>query len=308
MRDDEPTSFADGDAPRDFAVLVHGGAGDLPDSAREGHAEGCARAARVARDVVAAGGAALDAAGAAVRVLEDDPRFNAGTGACLAEDGSLELDASIMEGRTLAAGAVCALPPFASPIAIARAALDDGRHVLYAGDGARRFAEKMGFAPADPATMITEAARARFLAARDRGAHEGWAGGTVGAVVALRGSVAAATSTGGRANKALGRVGDSPILGAGTYADDEAAACSTTGDGEAMMRLCVAKTAVEWARAGQDLVDVARGALRTLARRTGGSGGLILVDPRGRLAWARTTRTMSWAALATGWDEPRSGA
>ncbi|MBL8610982.1 MAG: isoaspartyl peptidase/L-asparaginase, partial [Myxococcales bacterium] len=241
------------------------------------------------------------------RSLEDDPRFNAGTGACLAEDGSIELDAAVMEGRSLGAGAVCALPPFREPIAIARAVLAEGRHVLYAGDGARRFAEGAGFSPTTSEALTTDAARARWEQAKRGGTHEGYAGGTVGAVVLARGTVAAATSTGGRANKRRGRVGDSPILGAGTYADDEAAACSTTGDGEAMMRLCVAKTAVEWARAGQDLEEVARGALRLLDRRARGTGGLILVSPTGRIAWARTTATMSWAAHAEGLAEPLAG-
>lgn len=307
MASEEPISFAQGEGRRGWAVLVHGGAGAVPEASRAAHVEGCARAAAAASAAIAAGASALDAAVAAVRVLEDDPRFNAGTGACLAEDGSIELDAAVMEGATLAAGGVCAMPPFREPIAIARAVLAEGRHVLYAGDGARRFAEGAGFAPTTSEALTTPAARARWEEAKRGGTHEGYAGGTVGAVVAVRGTVAAATSTGGRANKRRGRVGDSPILGAGTYADDEAAACSTTGDGEAMMRLCVAKTAVEWARMGQDLEEVARGALRLLDRRGRGSGGLILVSPAGRIAWARTTATMSWAAQAEGLAEPLAG-
>jgi beta-aspartyl-peptidase (threonine type) len=122
----------------------------------------------------------------------------------------------------------------------------------------------------------------------------------VGAVAFARGHVAAATSTGGRVNKSIGRVGDSSLLGAGNYADDGAGACSATGDGEAIMRVCLAKTVIEWLRAGQPAAESARGAMRMMRDRTGGNGGLILTDARGGLAWARGTATMSWAACADG--------
>jgi beta-aspartyl-peptidase (threonine type) len=290
-------------------VLVHGGAGDLPEAAREAHAKGCRTAAEAGAACLRAGGDALAAAEAAVRVLEDDPRFNAGTGACLTEDGTMELDASIMEGTTLRAGAVCALPPFKNPIVIARKVLDDGRHVLYAADGAVRFAKEQGFAPVTDGSMITEAVRVRFEELRDRRASaQGFAGGTVGAVVRdARGRLAAATSTGGMFMKRAGRVGDSPILGAGTYADDAAGACSNTGHGESMMRLCLAKTAIEWMRTGMAAEDAARAAITLMAARTNGTGGMILVDPRGNLGWARNTKTMSWAAYAEDWSEARAG-
>jgi beta-aspartyl-peptidase (threonine type) len=238
-----------------------------------------------------------------VSVLEDEPSFNAGTGACLNAEGLIELDASIMEGSGLRAGAVCALPPFLHPIAIARAVLEDGLHVLYAGEGAARFAVGRGFAPSTSEGMTTEAARARLQAVRAKVGlvgqpdHDGWAGGTVGVVARDgRGVVAAGTSTGGRVNKRVGRVGDSPILGAGNYADDDGGACSATGDGEAVLRLCLAKSAVDLMRSRVHAEEAARAVIRQLASRLGGTGGVILVDRAGRLGFARNTRTMTWAA------------
>ncbi len=294
-------------APADFMVLVHGGAGAVHQDALARHMDGCMQAARVASELLGAGGSAEDAAVRAVMTLEDDPVFNAGTGACLDEDGTLSLDAAIMEGGALRGGGVCALPPFKNPVAIARAAMDDGEHVLYAAEGAARFAMARGFTPASEEDMITAVARERFAAVRDRGERSGWAGGTVGAVVVVRGHVVAATSTGGKINKRKGRVGDSPILGAGTYADDAAGACSATGDGERFMRMCIAKSVIDQLTAGATPESAARDALATMVARVGGDGGLIVVDRTGRMGLARNTNTMTWGAMAEGWSEPRCG-
>jgi L-asparaginase / beta-aspartyl-peptidase len=284
--------------PCEWSIVVHGGAGDVAAERIPLHIAGCERAAAAGAEVLAAGGSALDAVERAVRVLEDDPSFNAGTGACLNEDGAIELDASIMDGTTLRAGGVCALPPFKNPIAIARRVMDQSRHVLLAGDGAVRFAIGQGFERADPATMITDLARARLEAARAKHATEGWAGGTVGAVARdASGRLAAATSTGGMVNKLVGRVGDSPIVGAGTYADDTTGACSTTGHGESMIRVCLAKTASDAVRTSTP-ESAARASLDMMFVRTTGTGGAIVVGRDGSLGLARTTRTMSWAAEA----------
>lgn len=288
-------------------VLVHGGAGDVPEEARAAHAAGCEVAAIRGLEVMRAGGSAIDAAVAAVRVLEDDPRFNAGTGACLTRDGTIELDASIMEGAGLRAGAVAALPPFRDPIAIARRVMDDGKHVLYAAEGARAFAVEQGFVAAEPSSMISEAARARlasFAAGRVSG---GWAGGTVGAVVCDgAGHVVAATSTGGMVGKRPGRVGDSPILGAGTYADDLAGAASATGDGEAALRLGLTRYAIERLRAGVRAQAAAEEAIEAFGARVRGKGGIILVSSSGEPGWARNTTTMSFGLAREG-ETPRSG-
>jgi len=291
-----------------WSVLVHGGAGDVRAAALPGHVEGCKRAAEAAARVLGAGGSGLDAAQRAVEVLESDARFNAGTGASLNEDGKLELDAAIMEGGALRAGAIAALPPFEHPIAIARAVLEDGKHVLYAGEGASRFARARGFTPSTDEAMTTDAARSQLAKVRAGSGASSWAGGTVGAVVRdPRGNIVAATSTGGTTNKRVGRVGDSPILGAGTYADDDAGGASNTGHGEAVLRLCLAKTAIDWMRGGVPPEEAARASIRLLAARVQGSGGIILVDKRGRVGLARNTRTMTWAAASEGWSAIAAG-
>lgn len=297
-----------------WTVLVHGGAGDLAPGRLDRHLAGCRAAAAAGADVLRAGGRAIDAVERAVLVLEDDPCFNAATGACLNADGFIELDAAIMEGSRLRAGAVCALPPFAHPIAIARAALDDGRHVFYAGEGARRFAVEHGFTPVDSAAMTTAFARDQWAHARARdasadGRNPGTGAGTVGAVARdAGGTVASATSTGGRVNKAVGRVGDSPVLGAGTYADDDAGACSATGHGESALRVCLANSAVDMLRLRTHPEEAARAVIRSMATRVGGLGGLILVDRFGRIGLARSTPSMIWAAVGERIDGNPAGA
>jgi beta-aspartyl-peptidase (threonine type) len=284
-----------------WSVLVHGGAGTHAGREAERHVQGCRAAAEAAASILRLGGSALDAVERAVVLLEDDPCFNAGTGAVLNADGDLELDASLMEGAGLRAGAVCALPPFLHPIAIARAVLDEGGHVLYAAGGAARFAVEHGFTASTAEAMITPAARARWEAARVRTPADVGTGGTVGAVARdRRGSVAAATSTGGLANKRPGRVGDSPLLGAGTYADDDGGACSFTGLGEAAMRLALAKSVSDAMRARVPPEEAARAAIDQLATRVAAAGAVILVDRAGRLGWARNTAAMTWAAVADG--------
>ena len=283
-----------------WAVLVHGGAGDGAVVHAARLVAGCRAAVDSAAEVLRAGGTALDAVERAVALLEDDPSFNAGTGACLNEDGRIELDAAIMEGSKLRAGGVCALPPFVHPIAIARAVLEDRRHVLYAASGAERFAVDHGFTPASPEAMTTGSAREQWTRARAKaagGESSGAGGGTVGAVARdARGTVAAATSTGGRLNKSAGRVGDSPIVGAGTYADDDAGACSATGEGEAVIRVCLAKSAIELLRGRAHPEEAARTVIRMMGQRLQAAGGVILVDRFGRLGLARNTNAMTWAA------------
>lgn len=289
--------------PSQNVVLVHGGAGFVPEASRKAHADGCLRAARAGAEVLKKGGVALDAVCEAVRLLEDDPSFNAGTGACLDETGHLALDAAVMDGDTLRAGALACLPAFANPVQIARRLLDVGGPVLLAAEGARLFALSEGFVPADEKTMITELARHRLEEARLKGESAGFAGGTVGAVARDRhGHVAAATSTGGKTNKRFGRVGDSPLIGAGTYADDTEGATSATGDGEAFIRLVLARHACS-ALVGPAAEHAARDTIDYLAQRLAAQGGLILVSRDGAASLARNTVTMGYAVVTDDLEE-----
>lgn len=268
-------------------VVVHGGASEWYAGTSLGRAA-CRRAAEAGWEVVTAGRGALDAVIAAVRVVEDDPACNAGTGAVLSSRGTLELDACVMDGRSLASGAVAVLPPFRHPVDIARAVLEDGRYHLLAGDGAAAFARARGFEPCDPELMITAERRAEF---EGRGSFE--RGNTVGAVVRdAYGNLAAATSTGGIAGTIPGRVGDAPLVGGGTYADEHAA-CSCTGDGEAFARACAAFWTVD--HAGDGAQAAADRAVARVLERYGGYGGLILVDKAGGVGIARSASAMPHA-------------
>ncbi len=278
------------------ALLVHGGAGDSSGTTLDGQIEACRRAVEAAKALLEAGASALDVVQRAVEVLEDDARLNSATGGALTSAGTLELDASIMRGSDLAAGAVCSLPPFSHPVAIARAVLEDGKHVLYSAEGAVTFARAHGFNPANPTDMITAEARvalASVLANRVDTSPKG----TVGAVAIDRhGHVAAATSTGGITGKQPGRVGDSAIVGAGTYADDALGAASATGQGEGILRVALChRTLVSLATAGTPAQAAFEG-LGYMKERTGAVGGLIVIGRDGQIGWARSTPSMPYAA------------
>jgi beta-aspartyl-peptidase (threonine type) len=259
------------------AIIVHGGAGAVEPERHARLREGVRAAATAGDAILAAGGAALDAVVAAVRVLEDDPEFNAGRGSALTRDGTVETDASIMCGATHRVGAVAAVPDLGNAIALARAVLDANDHAILAGAAAWRFAAEVGIAPAAAGSLITDRARARLAA--KLGANSG---GTVGAVARDRdGRFAAATSTGGIVGKRSGRVGDSPVPGAGTWADANLA-LSATGDGEAILRVALTRSIA--ARIALDEADLRAAILvelRELARVTGGSAGVIGVDRGG---------------------------
>ncbi|HTB61013.1 MAG TPA: isoaspartyl peptidase/L-asparaginase family protein [Polyangia bacterium] len=277
------------------SLIVHGGAGDWSSEDGEGEAlvAACGAAAGAGFEILRRGGSALDAATAAVVVLEDDPRFNAGTGSALTADGEVECDASVMcgDGR---AGAVGALRDVKNPIQLARLVMEKTPHVLLVGAGAATFAAACGLAPLPPGALITERMRDKWRAARERAAGAP-SNGTVGCVARdTAGRVAAATSTGGMMLKRGGRVGDSAVIGAGTYADDGAGAVSCTGLGEAFMKAAAAKQAVELLRAGRSPAEAARELLPAV-RRHGGSGGLICVDAAGRLGLAFDTPRMAHA-------------
>ncbi len=290
-------------------IVVHGGAApwerDYCDEARQG----CRAATEAGVAVLAAGGSAVDAVVAAVRVLEDRPVFNAGTGAVLNADGGFELDASIMDGDGLRFGGVAAMPNIDRPIAVARALMDVGPHGLLCGEGAWAFARQHGFVPCDPARLRTERATRRLARYQARQARDPDARpdpGTVGAVaVDASGHVAAATSTGGMTGKSPGRIGDTPLPGCGTYADDRGGAASATGEGEAIMRVAMTKALVAAIRGGAAPGDAARTVVRALADDAGGAGGIICCDASGRLAAAHNTPEMPYGAAVVRAGEVR---
>jgi beta-aspartyl-peptidase (threonine type) len=235
---------------------------------------------------------AIDVVVRAVVELEDEPAFNAGIGSCLTEDGQVEMDASLMDGATLRAGAVGAVRTVRNPIRLAQAIMDEGRHVFLVDEGAERFARHKGFPEVIQEDLVTVRQRQRWKDWQQERM------GTVGAVALdTAGHVAAATSTGGISHKQAGRIGDSAIIGAGTYADDTSGAASATGEGEAIIRVSLAKTATEGLREGKDPMVVAQMAIALLGKRTGGEGGIILVDTLSRVGYAYNTGAMSVAML-----------
>lgn len=304
-----------------IAIVVHGGAGDISPDRHENARRGCQEAARVGWHILEEGGSALDAVEAAVRALEDNPAFNAGTGACLSAEGNIELDAGIMDGRTLNLGAVAGIELIKNPISLARKVLTSP-HVLLIGRGAEHFAQEQGIPFCAFEDLLTERQYQRWkdslaahhlspdepnmirreiaaLAARDEEKH-----GTVGAVALdSSGTLAAATSTGGIHNKYPGRVGDSPLVGCGFYAD-ECAAVSCTGDGEDFVRLTIARRAADFVAQGRSASEAAQATIAFLGARARGTGGLILVDHNGEVGFAWNSHNLAHAYMTAGMTEP----
>jgi beta-aspartyl-peptidase (threonine type) len=313
-----------------LSLIVHGGAWDIPDDEVAEHQAGCRAALELGWEVLRQGGTALDAVEAAVRALEDAPIFDAGVGSVLNRDGEVELDAAMMDGATLRSGAVAAVRRVKNPITLARRVMES-QVILLVGQGAERFAEAAGVPYCDPAELILARERRRWEQLHQQGdyqtqdafgarrAEDGGSkmedGGlspssilpppsfilknpndTVGAVALdAYGNLAAGTSTGGTANKLPGRVGDSPLIGAGLYADNQTGGCSTTGWGESIMKVLLAKTATDLIGAGHEPRAAARAAIDVLKRRVGGLGGCILLDGQGRVGFAFNTPRMAYA-------------
>lgn len=273
------------------ALILHGGAGVPAPDLHDAREQGLRRAFEAAWAILRQNGSALDAVVRATVVMEDDPVFNAGVGSCLNQNGDVEVDASLMDGSTWRAGAVGAVRNLRNPILLARAVMDAGHHVFLVGDGAERFARTWGLPAATREELVTERQLRRWQARQTAGEP-----GTVGAVALDEtGHLAAATSTGGIFNKLPGRVGDSAVIGAGTYADDALGAGSATGDGEAIIRATLTRTAIGLLRDGRDPAQAAQVAVDLLRDRTGSEAGLILIDPLGRVGSAYNTAAMSVA-------------
>lgn len=272
-------------------IVVHGGAWCIPLEECEAHIAGCQHAAQLGWARLCQGDSALDAVEAAVQVLEDDPCYDAGRGSYFNQAGDIEMDAIIMDGLTLNFGAVAAVQHIQHPVSLARLVMTRSPHNFLVGQGAEAFA-RMCEVPFFP----TEA----LLGRRENldAVNPSVGLDTVGAVALdLEGNLAVATSTGGTFRKWPGRVGDSPLIGCGAYADNEAGAVSVTGEGEALMRIVISRLACEQMAAGMSAQAVAEAAIQRLYTRVGGHGGIILIDRAGNIGLAHNTPNMSYAYI-----------
>ena len=293
--------------PTKPVLVVHGGAWAIPDDMLDAHRNGVRNAATAGWQALERGGSALDAVEEAIIVLENDETFDAGRGAFLTRDGKVQLDAFIMDGATLRGGGVGCVERLRNPVRAARKILSDSPHVYFVAEGAERFAVEHGIELCKNEDLIIprEVERLREYQTQksthgndlfapetqDMLSHD-----TVGAVALDReGNIAASTSTGGTLNKAPGRLGDSSLIGCGCYADNETAAASTTGWGEPIMKLVLAKWATDRVAAGNLPEWAAKESMNYLKQRLNGHGGIILLDAQGRIGIAHNTPRMAWA-------------
>jgi beta-aspartyl-peptidase (threonine type) len=286
------------------AIIVHGGAWDIPRSLQADHVTGCRSAAEAGWHVLAASGSALDAVEAAIRVMEDHPVFDAGRGSHLNRAGEVELDAGMMDGRTLMAGAVACVKRIANPISLARRVLHDSEHVFLVGAGAEQFAREIGIPFCDPDDLVIERERLAWETRRrqaagattPRQAFQSGASDTVGAVALdAAGNLAVGNSTGGTMFKYPGRVGDTPIIGCGLYADNQLGAAVCTGWGEQIMKTVLAKTTVDQIALLGDARTAANVAIAYFQNRIGGLGGVISLSPTGQIGLAHSTPCLAHA-------------
>ena len=289
-------------------LVVHGGAWAIPDDMVDAHLNGVGNAVAAGWRALELGGSALDAVEAAVVVMEDDETFDAGRGSFLNRDGRVQLDAFIMDGATLRGGGVGCVERLRNPVRAARKILSDSPHVYFVAEGAERFAAEHGIELCRNEDLVIPREVQRLLEYQAQDSTHGndlfaasispdlLSHDTVGAVALDReGNIAAATSTGGTLNKAPGRLGDSSLIGCGCYADNLTAAASTTGWGEPIMKLVLAKWAADRVESGSLPEWVAKEAMNYLKQRLNGHGGIILLDAQGRFGIAHNTPRMAWA-------------
>ncbi|XP_038593213.1 isoaspartyl peptidase/L-asparaginase [Micropterus salmoides] len=282
-------------------LVVHGGAGHIPKERSEKSTSGVCSAARAGYVILQGGGSSMDAVVEAVTQLENNPAFNAGCGSVLNIKGEVEMDAIVMDGKTLGSGAVSAVRNIANPIQLARLVMDKTTHACLTAEGASQFARAMGVPEVPQESLITEYSRMRWKKnlAPDANPVECHMGkmGTVGAVaVDSEGNIACATSTGGMLNKMEGRVGDTPCIGCGGYADNKIGAVSTTGHGEAIMKVTLARLILFHMEQGQSVKAANEKALAYMKSRVGGMGGVVTVDPQGHWDASFSSLQMAWAA------------
>jgi len=294
------TSFSPSPTKPRFAIAIHGGAGTILKSSMTPEQDALyrtklAEAVEIGYAILEKGGTSLDAVEAVVQRLEDDSLFNAGKGSVFNSEGKVELDASIMDGNTLKAGAVAALHHVKNPIRLARTVMEKSEHVFFIGDGAEKFAQEHGLELVDESYFFTEARWQSLQKAKAKESlTEKEKHGTVGAVALdQHGNLAAATSTGGMTNKKFGRIGDSPIIGAGTYADNETCAISATGHGEYFIRAVVAHDIASLIRYKRlSIQAAAEEVVMNKLAKLGGTGGIIAIDRNANIAMPFNTDGM----------------
>ncbi|MBI5021521.1 MAG: isoaspartyl peptidase/L-asparaginase [Ignavibacteriales bacterium] len=297
-----------------ISIIVHGGAWDIPDNAVESHHKGVEQALEVGWRILTSGGSAIDAVEQAVRAMENDETFDAGYGSHLNQLGVVELDASIMDGKTIRCGAVAAVHHIRNPITVARKIMDESEHILLVGNGAEQYAKEHGIAICESAELVTKRERDRWESLRTKKEFKTKdtfqklkiSSDTVG-VVALDqfGNICTGTSTGGTPNKYPGRVGDSPLIGCGTYADNEVGGVSTTGWGEAMIKVVMAKTVIDLMEInGGDAQDAAEKGIEILHRKADGFGGVIALNKNGGFGISFNTPRMARAYMNTDMNKP----
>jgi beta-aspartyl-peptidase (threonine type) len=289
--------------PTDPVLVIHGGAWAMPDDMVDAHIRGVNHALATGWHVLDRGGSALDAVEEAVVIMEDDETFDAGRGSFLNRDGKVQLDALIMDGATLRAGGVGCVERLRNPVRAARKILSESPHVYFVGQGAEQFATEHGIPLCNNEDLVLPREIERLRQYQSEIAQPGndlfaptISHDTVGAVALDRnGNIAAATSTGGTLNKAPGRLGDSSLIGCGCYANNESAAVSTTGWGEPIMKLVLAKWTADRISAGNLPEWSAQEAMNYLKQRLNGHGGIIVLNPQGHIGIAHNTPRMAWA-------------
>ncbi|HEY6192936.1 MAG TPA: isoaspartyl peptidase/L-asparaginase [Bacteroidota bacterium] len=295
-----------------ISLIVHGGAWDIPDSLVEAHRAGCASALALGWALLERGGSAVDAVEQVVRHLEDSAAFDAGHGSHLNALGQVELDASIMNGKSLRCGAVAAVHCIRNPVSLARKIMEESEHILLVGEGAERFGSEHGIPLCDPRELIAPREEALWRSVQlddqytSKNAFRANGGDTVGAVALDRdGTICVATSTGGTLNKYPGRVGDSPLIGCGSYADNAIGGVSTTGWGEAMIKVVMAKSVIDIMEAnGGNAQAAADRGIELLKRKVDGDGGVIVLNARGEYGVAFNTPRMARAYMTSGMRVP----
>jgi len=296
-----------------WGIALHGGAGTIPRAALTPEKEaachdGLARALKAGADILADRGSSLDAVEATVIELENDENFNAGYGSVLTSDATFELDAAIMRGSDLEAGAVIGVNKVEHPVSLARMIMEHSDHLMFSRDGAHEFARQMGVEEVEPDFFFTEYRQKQLLAAQKASVvsldHNDGKYGTVGAVARDKsGGLAAATSTGGMTNKKTGRVGDAPLIGAGTYANDKSCAVSATGHGEMFIRMCVARDiAAMMEYGGASLEDAVRRKVMDELPTIDGAGGVVAIGHSGAPVLMMNTNGMYRATQVEGGD------